>query len=139
MRTTINYNGTEIKLSSKWAGTACPWDDGYVKQHHKVLVRIGDVHTTFRHTTFNYYCNDYELNEDGLREAFYYFLSDGIAYRNAKDIFDFADEFGYDKYEDLKRLKKAWKGCMAAYDKWTKLCDIDIYDICNWMQEEYEL
>ena len=139
MRTTINYNGTEIKLSSKWAGTAYPWGQEYEKQHHKVLVMIGDVHTTLRHTTFNYYCNDNELNEDGLREAFCCFLSDGIAYRNAKDKYDFADEFGYDKYEDRKRLNDAWEGCMAAYDKWTKLCDIDIYDIFDWMQKEYEL
>lgn len=133
MATTINYNGTEIKLSSKWAGTAYPWGKEYVKQHHKVLVRIGDVHTTF-----NYYsnCNDYELNEDGLREAFYFFLSDGISYDNAKDIDDFQSEFGYTKVSDCI---KAYNGCKDAYDKWASLCDINIYDICNWMQEEYEL
>lgn len=131
METTINYNGTEITLSSEYVGTACPWGKEYVKQHHEVSVWVGD-----EHIEFDFYCNDYELGEDGLREAFYYFLSDGIAYNNSMDMDDFQSEFGYTK---VSECIKAYNGCKDAYDKWTSLCDIDIYDICNWMQEKYEL
>lgn len=131
METTINYNGTEITLSSEYVGTAFPWGKEYAKQQHEVSVWVGDVHTTF-----NYYCNDYELNEDGLREAFYFFLSDGIAYNNAKDIDDFQSEFGYTK---VSECVKAYNGCKDAYDKWASLCDIDIYEITNWLQETYDL
>ena len=89
---------------------------------------------------FEYYCNDVSpLKADALINALYCFLSDGIAYRNANDKYDFAYEFGYDKYEDRKRLNEVWQGCMSAYDKWTSLCDIDIYDLSNWLQETYDL
>ena len=48
------------------------------------------------------------------------------------------DEFGYDKYEDRKRLSEAWRGCMSAYNKWSQF-GIDIYEIANWLQETYNL
>lgn len=131
METTINYNGTEIKIGSECVGTAYPWGKEYAKQHHKVSVRVGD-----EHIEFNYYCNDYELGEDELREAFYCFLSDGIAYDNAKDIDDFQSEFGYTKYSECM---DAYNGCKDAYDKCTNLCDIGIYEITNWLQETYNL
>ena len=131
METTINYNGTEIILSGEYVGTARPWGDKYVKQQQKVTVCIGD-----EHVEFDFYCNDYELGEDELREAFYYFLSDGIAYNNAKDIDDFQSEFGYTK---VSECMDAYNGCKDAYDKWTGLCDIDIYEITNWLQETYDL
>lgn len=131
METSINYNGTEIMLGSECVGTAYPWGEKYAKQHHKVSVWVGD-----ECIEFDYYCNDYELGEDELREAFYFFLSDGIAYDNANDIDDFQSEFGYTKVSDCM---KAYNGCKDAYDKWTSLCDIDIYDIFDWMQEEYKL
>ena len=131
MKTTINYNGTEITIGSECVGTAYPWGKEYAKQHHEVSVWVGD-----EHIEFNYYCNDYELGDDELLEAFYCFLSDGIAYDNAKDIDDFQSEFGY---TNVSECIDAYNGCKDAYDKWTGLCDINIYDICNWMQEEYKL
>lgn len=128
METTINYNGTEIILYGNHIGDAKPWGD-YVKQHHEVDVTIGD-HTE----TFDFYCNDYELDENELVEAFYYFLLDGISYDNAKDIDDFASEFGFDK---VSECIKAYNGCKEAYDKWCSLTDIDIYEISNWLQDKY--
>ena len=128
MEKTINYNGTKIILNGEYAGTAKPWGD-YVKQHHEVDVTIGDYTETF-----DFYCNDYELDEKQLCEAFYFFLSDGIAYDNAKDIDDFASEFGYTKPSECI---KAYNGCKEAYDKWCSLTDIDIYEISNWLQDKY--
>lgn len=129
METTINYNGTEIILSGEYVGTARPWGDKYVKQQHNVTVWMGD-----EHVEFDLYCDDYELGEDGLREAFYCFLSDGIAYSNSRDIDDFQSEFGYTKVSDCI---KAYNGCKDTYDKLTSLCVIDIYDLSNSLQETY--
>lgn len=92
---------------------------------------IGD-----EHTEFDFYCNDYELDEPNLREAFYFFLSDGIAYDNAIDIDDFQSEFGYTKVSDCM---KAYNGCKEALEKWKSLSSIDIYEITNWLQETYDL
>lgn len=132
METTINYNGTEITISGEYVGIAYPWGEKYAKQKHNVTVYIGD-----EHTEFDFYCNDCELGEDGLREAFYFFLSDGIAYNNARDIDDFASEFGYNKVSDLLR---AYNGCKDAWEKWKAICgDIDGYDLSNWLQETYDL
>ena len=130
MATTINYNGTEIIISANYVDDAKPWGD-YVKRHHEVEVTIGD-----EAISFDFYCNDYDLDEKGLREAFYFFLSDGIAYANAQDIDDFDSEFGYDK---VSALLKAWHGCKDAYEKWQGFSGIDIYDLCNWMQDEYDI
>lgn len=130
MATTIKYQGTEIKLTSKYQGVAHPWGEKWEKNHYRVFVTINGTKVQFE-----YYCNDVSpLKADALINAFYCFLSDGIAYDNAKDIDDFQCEFGYTKESDCI---KAYNGCKDAYDKWASLCDIDIYDICNWMQEEY--
>ena len=132
--TTIEYKGQTIKLTSKYQGTAYPWGEKYQKNHYRVFVTING-----KKVQFEYYCNDINpLKEDALHNAFYCFLSDGIAYRNANDKYDFAEEFGYDRFEDRKRLSDAWKGCMAAYDKWSQF-GIDIYEICNWLQDKYNL
>lgn len=132
METKINYNGTEITLSGEYVGTARPWGEEYVKQHHNVTVYIGD-----KWTEFDFYCNDGELGEDGLREAFYFFLSDGIAYNNARDIDDFASEFGYTK---VSECIKAYDGCKDSWENWQAICgDIDTYDLSNWLQETYDL
>ena len=131
MDTTINYNGTEIFLYGNYIGTATPWGEKYVKQHFEIDVTIDN-----RIATFDFYCNDCDLDEDDLRTAFYYFLSDGIAYANATDIDDFASEFGYTK---PSKCIEAYNGCKKEYEDWKSLTDIDIYDIANWMQETYNL
>lgn len=128
----INYNGNIIVLSSEYVGTATPWGEKYIKQHHEVRVDIGGSYTSF-----DYYCNDGGLNDDSEIEAFYCFLSDALAYNNARDIDDFASEFGYDKVSDLL---KAYNGCKDAWDNWQAICgDIDGYELVNWLQETYNL
>lgn len=138
MATTINYQGTDIKLTSKRQGTAYPWGDKYLRQHHRIFATIG-----CKRIQFEYYCNEVTLKEDDLRFALYCFLSDGIAYNNAKDFEDFCNEFGYDiyNYNGMTNAEsmRVYKACGRNYDKWQELCNIDIYDIANWMQEEYEL
>ena len=130
MGTKINYKGTEIKLSSKRQGVAYPWGEKYQKEHHRIFVRVGDLRTQFE-----FYCNTSEMKPQDLREAFYFFLGDGIAYKNANDIDDFQSEFGY---EDVSECKKVYEGCKRAWYKWEDF-GIDPYNLSNWMQEKYDL
>lgn len=132
--TTIEYKCQTIKLTSKYQGVAYPWGEKYQKNHFRVFVTING-----KRIQFEYYCNEPELKRESLIEALNCLVLDAIAYRNAKDKYDFAEEFGYDKYEDRKRLSDAWKGCMSASDKWEKLGDIDVYEFSNWLSEEFNV
>ena len=129
MQTTINYNGIEITLIGKYVGKATPWDKTLIKHEHIISVGIDD-----EHIEFEYYTNYKMLDEDDLREAFYCFLSDGISYVESEDIDDFQNNFGYTK---VSECLKAYNECKEAYEKWSELTNIDIYDIANWLQEKY--
>lgn len=132
MATTIKYQGTEIKLTSKYQGVAYPWGEKYQKNHYRVFITING-----EKVQFEYYTNAVSpLKKDELINAFYCFLSDGIAYINARDIDDFQSEFGYTKVSECTQVYNA---CKRAYEKWMNVGGIDIYDICNWLQDEYNL
>lgn len=127
----INYNGNIIELSSEYKGTAKPWGD-YEKHHFVVYVDVEDGHAWF-----DFYCNNGGLSDDDEIEAFYCFLSDGIAYDNARDIDDFQSEFGYTKASELL---KAYNGCKEAWDKWQEIGGgINAYYLSNWLQKTYNL
>lgn len=130
MNTTINYNGIIITLESEYVGKATPWDEKYVKEQHNIKVTIDD-----KDISFNYFCNN-DLDEDDLILAFYCFLSDGITYLDHQSIDDFQDAFGYSK---VSECLKAYNGCMEAYYKWMEFTDINIFEINNWLQENYNL
>ena len=130
MKTTINYNGIIITLESEYVGKATPWDEKYVKEQHNIKVTIDD-----EYISFNYFCNN-DLDEDDLILAFYCFLSDGITYLDYQNIDDFQDAFGYSK---VSECLKVYNGCKEAYYKWSELTDIDIFEINNWLQENYSL
>lgn len=135
MATTIIYNGTEIRISSKKVGTAKPWGEKWEKQHHKVTVT-----TDKKSVTFDFYCNDNRLKKQDLISAFECFLSDGIAYKNAEDILDFANEFGYEtnSRENRERLRNTWNACKESWEEWQGFY-IDPYDLANWLRDTYEI
>lgn len=130
MKTTINYNGIIITLESEYVGTATPWGGEYVKDQHNIKVTIDD-----KDITFNYFCNN-DLDEDDLIFAFYCFLSDGITYVDYLNIDDFQDAFGYSK---VSECLKVYNDCKEAYYKWSEFTDIDIFEINNWLQDNYNL
>lgn len=133
MATTIKYQGQEIKLTSKYQGVAYPWGEKYQKNHYRVFITING-----EKVQFEYYTNAISpLKEDELINAFYCFLSDGIAYINARDLTDFCNEFGYEAYDAESR--RVFAACKRAYEKWINVGGIDIYDITNWLQETYDL
>lgn len=134
MATTINYNGTAIRLSSRFVGEDYPkWSKGFKKVHHKITVKTDRASHTF--DFWNNDRNGHRMSAQNLVEAFEMFLSDGISYDNSRDIDDFAAEFGYEKVSDLL---DAWNGCKAAFEAWEEF-SIDPYDLDNWLREKYDL
>jgi hypothetical protein len=132
MAATIKYLGMQIKLSSSYKGTATPWGDNFVKQHHKVYVKLGNE-GVYKQIQFDFYCNDVKLDKEKLCMALYYFLSDGIAYDNSRNIDDFQSEFGYTK---VSECLKAYEGCKKAWEKWADF-GIDPYLLANRLQKDY--
>ena len=130
MKTTINYNGIIITLESEYVGKATLWDGKYVKEQHNIKVTIDD-----EDISFNYFCNN-DLDEDDLILAFYCFLSDGITYFDYPNIDDFQDAFGYSK---VSECLEAYNSCKEAYYKWLEFTDINIFEINNWLQDNYNL
>lgn len=130
METTIKYQDKEIHLSSEYLGVAYPWGEKYKKEHHLVTVKINH-----NEAKFDFYCNDKGLNAKDLKEALYFFLSDGINFYNTGSIDEFAAEFGYDK---PSQLLDAYEGCKDAWCKW-KPFGIDACNLANWLQEKYDL
>mgnify|MGYP003571252356 CR=1 FL=1 len=127
--TSITFNGQGISIKSRYVGTAKPWDN-YIKQHHKITVNSGESTAVF-----DYYCNTDKLDSKELVNAFYCFLTDGISYKNAEDILDFKDEFGYTNSKECRRVYEA---CKESYETWQSF-GIDIFDLSNWLQENYNL
>ena len=58
--------------------------------------------------TFDYQCNPNYITPN-VKNCVECLLSDTFAYDNAKDIFDFADEFGYVVNKETERIFKACK------------------------------
>ena len=130
MKTTINYNGIIITLESEYVGTATPWGGEYVKDQHNIKVTIDN-----KDISFNYFCNN-NLFKSDLILAFYCFLSDGITYVDYQNIDVFQVAFGYSK---VNECLKAYNDCKEAFHKWSELTDIDIFEMNNWLQENYNL
>ena len=130
MATTIKYQDKEIQLSSEYLGIAYPWGEKYKKEHHLVTVKINH-----QEAKFDFYCNDKRLNAKDLKEALYFFLSDGMSFYNAGSIDEFAAEFGYDK---PSQLLDAYEGCKDAWFKW-KQFGINACNLADWLQEKYDL
>ena len=56
---------------------------------------------------------------------------DAQCYDNYDNLKDFADNFGYDLYEERSKAKKVFYGCERTYDNITELFGTDGYEILN--------
>lgn len=131
MVTKFMYDNHLVKLSSKHQGIATPWGGNCgTRDKFRIFVEYNG-----EKIQFFYYCNEYPLTERGYLDALHCLCSDAIAALNAKGIDDFAEEFGYTK---VSEVLVAYKGCKAAAKKLNKL-GIDAYDLCNYLQETYNL
>lgn len=62
---------------------------------------------------------------------------DAEAYDSTRTLEDFADNYGYDLYEDRKQAEKAFNGCKTAYESITRLFGTDGYDLLKDIGDNY--
>lgn len=48
-------------------------------------------------------------------------LLDASSFENTTDILDFAEEFGYDSYLDIAKIRKIYKACERTYNRLHKI------------------
>lgn len=92
------------------------------------------IKTPLGRATFDFYGShqDYtngqtEMNESELKHALYCFVSDACSAKNSFE--DFCSEFGYD--EDSRKAEKIYKACEKSLSQYNRICEADIYDIVN--------
>lgn len=130
MKTTINYFGSEIQLTSEHQGKTEIWNQ--TKQLHIVYVKTkGCV------VQFDYHCNDAELSEEELVWAFSCFLGDCIAYADTRTIGEFCKMFG----GDWESNAQAYDGCRKSYESYMETLDrdgFDLYELNNYINDKYK-
>ena len=78
---------------------------------------------------FPYQCNT-KYMKPTAKDCIYAVIMDAYSFDSCSDIFDFANEFGYDPYEDAKRVKKIYKACERAYNSLHRLfSDAELYKL----------
>lgn len=85
--------------------------------HHRLYKCI--IKYNGRQYTFKYQCNAKFTPE--LNDVMDCLLLDAFSYSDSKDIIDFANEFGYDIYEDRKHVKKIYNACKKTWNALNRL------------------
>lgn len=62
---------------------------------------------------------------------------DAEAYEYNDSLQDFADNYGYDLYEDRKKAEKAFNGCKTAYESLIRLFGTEGYELLSAIGENY--
>jgi hypothetical protein len=79
---------------------------------------------TFHDSSYNYERGIQATNEM-INDAVDCILSDAYAYSNNGDVYDFAEEFGYDPYEEYEKAEKIYNACGKTYDKLRDLLSLE--------------
>ena len=142
---TIKFEETEIRLVAMWINEKpSSWDSMSHKQHHRIKV----IANGGKSVSFDYWASQAHPRietEKEVIEAFNCFVSDAMS--GTSDFKDFCSELGYDEYiendygrsvqnKDAKRIHSA---CVKAKKDFDRVVGVDIYDLSNWMSEEFEL
>jgi hypothetical protein len=90
---------------------------------YKVTIKNGDAQANFTFTDSVY--NTRKGIKSHKFNMFYCIVQDANCYQSTSSKEDFANEFGYDMYEDSAKLNRAYKGCERAYDKLYEMFDGD--------------
>lgn len=134
--TTIDYNGTDIELSSRYVGKdSPPWEtDNDPIHHHKVSVKIGSKKHTFDYWSgLAHYKSSTVMSDIAMIEAFDFFLTDCTMADQSID--DFQSELGFQKASECIRTYNA---CKESLEAWKQFY-IDPQEIENWIREKYNL
>ncbi len=129
-----------FKVTSAHTGTVphFPHHPHDNQPHDRFLVKIKHNNKQISFNFFgsydNYMKHKIKLDDQGLVDAFYSFLSDAEA--GIKSFDDFFGDFGY---EVDKNFKAIYWAVVKTYDKARKLGLIDggIYDLMSKLQDEY--
>ena len=70
--------------------------------------------------TFDYQCNPI-YSKPNLNDCMDSLLLDGFSYSDSKDIIDFANEFGYDIYENKAEVKRIYNACKKTWKALNRL------------------
>ena len=128
------FKGYAITVSDEDGDVSkAKWDNA--RKHWRVTVKKDG-----KQVSYNYYGGS--MAKVSPLDAFYGYMSDGIAYMGANDFIDFCDEFGYTAYDEYgrydKRTKEVFHACEKIYFKLRKFIgtDDEIIELSNALDEE---
>ena len=79
------------------------------------------VTINYKGKTIWFVFHDNIYNKSGKIDFISCLLQDAWGYDDNRDIYEFAENFGYDYYADLPKVKKAYYGCKRQYQRVNKL------------------
>ena len=123
----------EFQISSVYKGNKC-WDDAKIKNYNNHTVTVRNTETG-KSTRFEFWESIREVEiktEEQLLWAFECFLTDALAYIQARNIDDFASEFGYQ--DSVSKCFKVYKACMKQAMKAKRVVG-DEERLCNLVNE----
>lgn len=142
METTIYICGTEVtlKVLRCWKSDTAVGFEG-MRWHYRIKAQFDgkEIRYTF-HGSQRDFDNRRDIDENGIIESFYCYLSDALAFCQNPIEQEFFNCFGYNYYEAKSRKmgKNAFKGCEVAYNALgfseEKLCEW-----LNYMSTTYDL
>ena len=121
------FKGYAITVSDEDGDVSkAKWDNA--RKHWRVTVKKNG-----KQVSYDYYGGS--MAKVSPLDAFYGYMSDGIAYMGARDFHDFCDEFGY-TYD--RTAKEVFHACEKTYFKLRKFIgtDDEIIELSNALDEE---
>ena len=113
-----------------------PWGEGVARPHYKIILKCRGLTTSydFWGSIRDYEEGKQELDESNLASAVEMIIGDAIAGEMTFD--ELVDEFGYD---DPKAAYRVFKGVQQTAKKVKRIYDEDLYDLSNWIREQWDL
>lgn len=109
------------RMSITYAGTVngFPFDERDSNNHNKYIVRIDRDGKSYRFPFYDSAFNTWH----GKRPTAYDVLACVEKYEPEADVWDFADEFGYDidSRAEYRRVERIWRACTEQYKKLLRL------------------
>ena len=140
----ITHNGITLTLTlkSKWVGPDKElykfngWHS-YSRMNYRIHVSANDKEDgfdfTFHGSVYDLEHGNTDFTEDLAMNALYSVLLDATSYINAKDLRDFAWEYGY---ENFNEARSCYNGCREEYENLSNLLtDDEMFDLSNKLSE----
>lgn len=89
-----------------------PYCDFSANQHNRVFVQNCKTRKRFSFDFWGSIVDPNAEDGDGAISAISCYASDGMAFRNSRNLLDFCNEFGYN--EDSRKAEKIYKACEKA-------------------------